>query len=454
METKETQEVKTENTLSLKKEKEKIKVENKYRVWQDTDFLWLILFFFTVFMTIISFLNIKGLTSIHSYSINVLFGMFSILFYVWAMLFCLKKIFKLKNTYSFKILHFSLWRLTLFFVATVFFSSVIYFVSKGVRDYKPSETFSKIFDAWFEEFKSTNNVALPYKYTAGVLGTFGYSLFTIAGGKIGTALGFIFTTLILVGSLVLFFISDTHLALISLSKKVREKAKADLLAKKSSDAKAKLKVGKKFEEKMQEQKLANENVIKKINEDKALKLAEDEKNQTLIKKLEKTTATISNPALQEYEKVQKEEEKLSSNASDFIQQNTLEREISKQEMNQKIKAGKQNQVPEINQDLVITSELDFNIDDFNDDVSLTQDDASKTIDISKLSNDYVSKHVDEKEFKKYTQDLSKTITLDAQFKKFEKTRELSRKMEKPKPETVEQNKQKRYSLFEDDEDFF
>lgn len=210
-------------------QKVKISKEKQYFVWKDTSFLWTILILFLCFFITISFLNIKWLTTLHSYSINILFGMFSILFYVFLLLFCLKKLFNLKNTYSINnIFHFSLWRLAIFLFAVLIFGSTIYFVAIKIYDYSFKNVFKVLFNNWFNTFKNGKNVYLPYKYNAGIIGTFLYGIISMIGKKTGIVLAFIFSLLILAITFSLFFISDLRFKTLSINKEKRNKAKEEL----------------------------------------------------------------------------------------------------------------------------------------------------------------------------------------------------------------------------------
>ena len=210
-------------------QKVKISKEKQYFVWKDTSFLWTILILFLCFFITISFLNIKWLTTLHSYTINILFGMFSILFYVFLLLFCLKKLFNLKNTYSLNnIFHFSLWRLAIFFLGILIFGSTIYFVAIKIYDYSFKNAFKVLFNSWFNTFKNGKNVYLPYKYNAGIIGTFLYGIISMVGKKTGIVLAFIFSLLILAITFSLFFISDLRFKTLSINKEKRNKAKEEL----------------------------------------------------------------------------------------------------------------------------------------------------------------------------------------------------------------------------------
>ena len=210
-------------------QKVKISKEKQYFVWKDTSFLWTILILFLCFFITISFLNIKWLTTLHSYSINILFGMFSILFYVFLLLFCLKKLFNLKNTYSINnIFHFSLWRLAIFLFAVLIFGSTIYFVAIKIYDYSFKNVFKVLFNNWFNTFKNGKNVYLPYKYNAGIIGTFLYGIISMVGKKTGIVLAFIFSLLILAITFSLFFISDLRFKTLSINKEKRNKSKEEL----------------------------------------------------------------------------------------------------------------------------------------------------------------------------------------------------------------------------------
>ena len=179
-------------------QKVKISKEKQYFVWKDTSFLWTILILFLCFFITISFLNIKWLTTLHSYTINILFGMFSILFYVFLLLFCLKKLFNLN------------------------------FVAIKIYDYSFKNAFKVLFNSWFNTFKNGKNVYLPYKYNAGIIGTFLYGIISMVGKKTGIVLAFIFSLLILAITFSLFFISDLRFKTLSINKEKRNKAKEEL----------------------------------------------------------------------------------------------------------------------------------------------------------------------------------------------------------------------------------
>lgn len=210
--------IRDHNKIRLTKEKQ-------YFVWKDTNLLWTILIMFLVFFIVISFLDIKWVTTLHSYTINVFFGVFSILIYIWCILFCLRKLLNLKKTYSKSIFHFSLWRLFVFILGIVIFASTIYYVSYHIKGYEAKDTFKNVFNEWFKLFKSSNNEFLPYKFSPGIIGTFFYALFSSFGKTGGIVSSFIFSIIILVFSCLVFFISDYHFMYLSFNKKRREFAK-------------------------------------------------------------------------------------------------------------------------------------------------------------------------------------------------------------------------------------
>ncbi|MDD7897241.1 hypothetical protein PUW95_00585 [Metamycoplasma hyosynoviae] len=220
----------SENSLNLKikSQKNKYRKEKQYFVWKDTSFLWTVLILILFSLITISYLNVKGLTTIHSYSINIFFGMFSILFYLWLILFCLKKLFNLKNTYTARFFHFSMWRLATLFLAIIIFGSTIYYVANKIFVTKPASAFKEVFSYWFDEFKTNAVPALPYKYGAGIFGTFFYSLFSIVGNKAGIAISFILSITTLVVALSFFFISDLRFKLLSFSESKRKVARQEI----------------------------------------------------------------------------------------------------------------------------------------------------------------------------------------------------------------------------------
>ncbi|WP_157977603.1 hypothetical protein [Mycoplasma struthionis] len=186
-----------------------------YYVTKDVAFLWTLFILFNIFFIIVSFLNIPYLTTLHSFSLNVIFGMFSILIYVWFILFGFKNVMKSyktswqKSVYTKGVFHVSLWRIGFFFFAITLLGSTIYYLknSKPV-DYKIETVFQEVFKNWFNDFKNTDNVLLPNKLTPGLIGTLFFATSSIASYKAGIAIAFVISSIILVLSIAFFFIAS------------------------------------------------------------------------------------------------------------------------------------------------------------------------------------------------------------------------------------------------------
>ncbi|AWX42890.1 Uncharacterised protein [Metamycoplasma cloacale] len=216
------------NSVSSKKQV----VEKQYYFSRDTKLIWTFILFLTIFFIVISFINVKWITSIHSYSINIVFGCFSILFYALIVLLCLRKIFNLKKTYSFKIIHISLGRISFIFFAVILLTTAIMMTAMLKKDdFTTGKSFTFVFNKWFESFKNGGNedpnanLYLPNKYTLGVFATAIFALLSIFGLTAGKVLTFIFAFVAIISSIICLFIRDERFALMSLNKEKRTKAK-------------------------------------------------------------------------------------------------------------------------------------------------------------------------------------------------------------------------------------
>lgn len=199
----------------LEKTKEEIintpkKTKNKkaYFFWKDKPFIWTIISFIVVFFLVISFLNIKGLTTLYSYSFGLFFGMFSIVIFVFILLIGIKQIFKLKSSYSIGVFHFSFWRLALLLVSLSLLGTAIYYAKFKPEEYGYKNAFQAIFGKWYLDYKNESTLWLPNKWTPGIIFSFIYVLNAFPGGKFGIILSFIISIVFIVIILCLFFISD------------------------------------------------------------------------------------------------------------------------------------------------------------------------------------------------------------------------------------------------------
>ncbi|TPE57087.1 hypothetical protein FJO69_02525 [[Mycoplasma] falconis] len=209
--------------------------QKQYFLTKDSAFLWTLLALFNFFLIVISFLRIKGLSTIHLYSVNVLFGCFSVVFYVWMILLCVFKIFKINKTKQKGVFNFSLGRLAVFFIAISMFITTIYYTLYIVKDdkieYTTRTSFSVIFNKWFDLFSDNKNpetIYTPYGYTPGVLFTLFYAICAFTGKTSGVAIAYVVSLIFIFISIALFFISDSKFKLLSPFKKVRQNAKAEI----------------------------------------------------------------------------------------------------------------------------------------------------------------------------------------------------------------------------------
>lgn len=436
-----------------KKTKIKQSKEKQYFIWKDTSFLWTILILFIAFFIVISFLDVKWLTTLHSYSINIIFGMFSILFYVLMLLFCLKKLFNWKNTYSLKnIFHFSLWRLSLLFLGIIIFGSTIYFVAIKQYNYSFKNAFSVLFKSWFETFKKGNNPLLPNKYNAGIVGTFLYGLISMVGAQSGIVLSFIFSSFILATFFSFFFVSDLRFKTLSLNKEKRNKAKNEI-SKNIKIIKNKMKTNiytnifeftDKTDEKEKIQILTNEqNVERNISDEisftkKTIEHVED--LQYPIKdKLEETN--ISSINLQPNEISQNIPNGFTSAKSE----NIINAEDKKEEEEEK---------------QIVYDDSPFYTTTFDEINIIPSEHNSNEFEneLDKTSEQYISKTINIESLKKFENEIKKPIELEKQKENIEISKKEELENQNSLTKTFEINTEnihkKRYSIIDDEEDLF
>ncbi|AXE61086.1 hypothetical protein DA803_03250 [[Mycoplasma] phocae] len=217
----------------------KIQKQKKYYLTRDKNILWTFVIIITTLFIIISYINIKGLSTIHSYTVNVIFGFYSPLFYCLIIFIAIYKLFNLEKTFKFSVFHFSLGRMTSWYLALIALTSMIFYTIEFVGiSFDGSDALKVSFKRWFELFKGRSEIkdpALPNLYTPGFLGTFIFALFSLFGQKAGIAIGFTTSIIFIGASIPFFFISDKVLLKISFSRKKREKIRKALIESKSKN---------------------------------------------------------------------------------------------------------------------------------------------------------------------------------------------------------------------------
>lgn len=474
-------------------QKVKISKEKQYFVWKDTSFLWTILILFLCFFITVSFLNIKWLTTLHSYSINILFGMFSILFYVFLLLFCLKKLFNLKNTYSLNnIFHFSLWRLAIFFLGILIFGSTIYFVAIKIYDYSFKNAFKVLFNSWFNTFKNGKNVYLPYKYNAGIIGTFLYGIISMVGKKTGIVLAFIFSLLILAITFSLFFISDLRFKTLSINKEKRNKAKEELSKSIQSNKykynksniftnifkldSTKTNTNEKIinvenssnkEEIIVDQEINLKNKINQINEENEENKNNDSllidinsnkfestNNENIQNKFEKTALVSINLEAEEItHNIPKKFEK--TNLINDYRIETINEETKENTITNTIKTG-ESQIAYDDSPFYTTTFEAINIVENNEnEESNYSNNEFEEKNIEKTAEEYISKTININTLKRYENNINKPINLEKQAENIKVLKDKKESISTSTSEIkIDNSSKKRYSIIEDKEDLF
>lgn len=474
-------------------QKVKISKEKQYFVWKDTSFIWTILILFLCFFITISFLNIKWLTTLHSYTINILFGMFSILFYVFLLLFCLKKLFNLKNTYSLNnIFHFSLWRLAIFFLGILIFGSTIYFVAIKIYDYSFKNAFKVLFNSWFNTFKNGKNVYLPYKYNVGIIGTFLYGIISMVGKKTGIVLAFIFSLLILAITFSLFFISDLRFKTLSINKEKRNKAKEEL-SKSIQNNKYKYNKSNIFtnifkldstktntnekiinvenssnkEEIIVDEEINLKNKINQINDENEENKNNDSlliginsnkfestNNENIQNKFEKTALVSINLEAEEItQNIPKKFEK--TNLINDYRIETINEETKENTITNTIKT-EESQIAYDDSPFYTTTFETINIVESNEnEKSNSSNNESQEKNIEKTAEEYISKTININTLKRYENNINKPINLEKQAENIKVLKDKKESISTSTSEIkIDNSSKKRYSIIEDKEDLF
>ncbi|PZW01527.1 hypothetical protein [Metamycoplasma auris] len=206
----------------------KIKQKKTYFFLKDKTFIWTIISFAMVFFIIISFLNIKGLTTIHSFSFGLFFGMFSVAIFVFIILLAIKNIFKMKNTYSASVFHFSFLRLGILLFSLIILGTAIYYAKFKTETYTYKNALIAISEKWYEDFIKYKTTSLPNKWTPGLFFSFIYFLIAFPGGTAGFVLSFIIAIVILLLAFASFFISDNTFKKIFGSKHKKESKQTNI----------------------------------------------------------------------------------------------------------------------------------------------------------------------------------------------------------------------------------
>lgn len=179
----------------------------KYYWWKDNSLVNTIFIMITTFFFIFSYVEVPFMTSIHGYTVGMLFGHLSPLFYFYV-LFRLSKIFwinKFKKPNWFKLTDLSY--LFVFLSLIFIFTSVIYFAVLKSGEYNLFEIGKSqfgLFDKfWESDFTSKGNAWFPKNTAGGVIGILFHSIFASAISGMGTifissillliSLSFIFT---------------------------------------------------------------------------------------------------------------------------------------------------------------------------------------------------------------------------------------------------------------------
>lgn len=159
---------------------------NQYKWYKDKKISGLIILFLAIAMQVFAFLNLPVLTTLHSYTIGMIFGYFSPFFYLYIAYIGFTFAFDYKapklnwlnvNRYSY---WFYVLSIMYIFVGTGYFQTISGW-------FKISSSAWEIMTKWFEHFtQSKKEWWLPYTTPVGVIGSFAYALTTTFISGIGS----------------------------------------------------------------------------------------------------------------------------------------------------------------------------------------------------------------------------------------------------------------------------
>lgn len=163
------------------------KAKPSYVWYRDSKMVGTILLLVIVALQIFAFLRVPGISTIHAYTIGMLFGWYSPLFYVYVAYFALRMMFGQKVALPkwFKLHRFTYWFIAL---SLMFLSVTVIFPYYQVKMRDGFTMWGKepwgAFDKWFSDFRQEAAWA-PANTNGGVLGAFMFALTASATSGIG-----------------------------------------------------------------------------------------------------------------------------------------------------------------------------------------------------------------------------------------------------------------------------
>ena len=156
----------------------------KYKWWQDKKMIGTIILLISAAFQIFAFLKVPILSTIHGYTIGMLFGFYNPVFYLFIIYKSSMMIFESKINLPkwVKLSNFSYWFLSIsiIFIGTslFYYQTIIGFTSIGTAPWGS-------FKSWFNDFTSTTAWA-PTNTNGGIVGAFMYSFFSMCISGVGT----------------------------------------------------------------------------------------------------------------------------------------------------------------------------------------------------------------------------------------------------------------------------
>lgn len=156
----------------------------KYKWWQDKKMIGTIILLISAAFQIFAFLKVPIISTIHGYTIGMLFGFYNPVFYLFIIYKSSMMIFESKIHLPkwVKLSNFSYWFLSIsiIFIGTslFYYQTIVGFTSIGTAPWGS-------FKSWFSDFTSTTAWA-PANTNGGIIGAFMYSFFSMCVSGVGT----------------------------------------------------------------------------------------------------------------------------------------------------------------------------------------------------------------------------------------------------------------------------
>lgn len=157
----------------------------KYNLMKDKKMLGMIILIVAILLQIFAWLKVPVLSSIHGYTIGMLFGLYNPLFYSFVIYMSIKMIAPnlIKKPSWLKISPLKYWFIA---ISIIYVGTSLGFYQSKLGYTKFGGTAWKSFSSWFDEFTSSSSAWAPKNTNGGLIGAFLYSMTSMMFTGIGS----------------------------------------------------------------------------------------------------------------------------------------------------------------------------------------------------------------------------------------------------------------------------